>query len=180
MADSEYTGTETATPLGSTVGVYSDMVFEVRAPGIPRNAVPVFDDSLGAVVGYRDETTTGVYRIYDLQGNVVGLEEKGLQSPAVDPLDLIFFVGGILRSLGKGVITGVTRQAPKVAALTAGRITAGRLLASVVGVMRMVFKGLAVRELKFTATTALRMATPGRPCPGPHPPPRHQVRKASA
>ena len=165
MADASYTGQEPAISLGATGGVDSDVVFELRAPGVPANAIPVFDESLGAVVGYREEATTGVYRLYDLNGNVVGMEEKGLESPLVDPLDLIFFVGGILRALGTGAVTGVVRQPPKLAAMTASRLSARALVASIVGVMRTVFKGLAVRELKFTATTAARMMTAGRHVP---------------
>jgi len=164
VAGASYTGQEPAISLGATGGVDSDVEFELCAPGIPANAVPVFDESLGAVVGYREEATTGVYRLYDLNGNVVGVEEKGLESPLVDPLDLIFFVGGILRVLGKGAVTGVVRQTPKLAALTAGG-SARVLVASIVGVIRTVFKGLAVRELKFTATTAARMMTAGRHVP---------------
>jgi len=66
--------------------------------------------------------------------------------------------------LGKGAVTGVVRQTPKLAALTAGG-SARVLVASIVGVIRTVFKGLAVRELKFTATTAARMMTAGRHVP---------------
>jgi len=82
VADASYTGQEPAISLGATGGVDSDVVFELRAPGIPPTATPVFDESLGAVVGYREVATTGVYRLYDVDGNVVGMEEKGLESPS--------------------------------------------------------------------------------------------------
>jgi hypothetical protein len=36
-------------------------------------------------VGYRHECTRGVYRLYDLEGNVVGMDEVGLDSPVLDP-----------------------------------------------------------------------------------------------
>jgi hypothetical protein len=165
MPEVNYTGTEPAVSLGSTTGVDSDEVFELRPPRVPAKAVPIFDQGLGAVVGYRDEATTGVYRIYDLEGNVVAMEEKGLDSPDIDPIDLIFFFSGIARTLGKGVLTGLVRQAPKVAALTGARLSAGLLVATIVGALRTVFKGLAVRELKFTATTAARMMSAGRHVP---------------
>jgi hypothetical protein len=164
METDEYKGDEPAVPLGDTSGVDLGTIFDVRAPGIPPNAAPVFDDSVGAVVGYRAEVTTGVFRLYDLNGKVVGMEEKGLESPLLDPIDLLF-LGGVLRVFGRGLIRKLTTQTTKAAAGAAVGIKAGRLAASVVGVMRMVFKGLTVGQLKFTATTAARMATPGRHVP---------------
>ncbi len=160
-----YTGEEEALELPAIGSVEPDTVFDIKPPAVPAGAVPVFDDSLGAIVGYRYECTTGVYRIYDLEGKVVGMEEKGLETPLLDPLDLIFFAGGIFRAISKGIVTGAVRTAPKIAALTATRLSARMLAASVVGVLRASFKGLSVRSLKFTATTAARMATKGRHVP---------------
>ena len=165
MADADYSGTEPTVGLANAMNVEPDSVFEVRAPKLPVGAVPVFDESLKAVVGYRHEITTGVYRLYDLNGALVGMEEKGLESPTVDPIDLIFFFGGVFRAFGKGVIRGVIRKTPRIAATTAGRLSARLLLAAVAGAMRTAFKGLFVRELKFTATTAARMTAKGRYVP---------------
>lgn len=164
METDEYKGDEPAVPLGDTSGVDAGTIFDVRAPGIPPNAEPVFDDSVSAVVGYRAEVTTGVYRLYDLNGKEVGMEEKGLESPLFDPIDLLF-LGGVLRVFGRGLIRKLTTQTGKAATGAVVGIKAGRLAASVVGVMRMVFKGLTVGQLRFTATTAARMATPGRHVP---------------
>jgi len=161
----DYIGDEKALELPLTEAIELDSVFDLRPPGIPAGAVPIFDDELCAGIGYRHECTAGVYRLYNLDGKIVGMEEKGLETPLIDPLDLIFFAGGIFRAIGKGVVTGIIRTAPKVAALTATRISARVLAISVLGAMRTAFKGLTVRSLKFTATTAARMATKGRYVP---------------
>lgn len=163
MAD--YTGEEKALDLPVTESIEPNSMFDLRPIDIPAGAVPIFDDELCAVIGYRHECTTGVYRLYNLEGKIVGIEEKGLETPLIDPLDLIFFAGGIFRAIGKGIVTGTIRTAPKVAALTATRISARVLAISVLGAMRTAFKGLSVRSLKFTAITAARMATKGRYVP---------------
>lgn len=160
-----YTGKEQAIDISITKCVEPDTVFDLRPPGIPIGAVPVFDDILHAVIGYRHECATGVYRLYDLKGKIVGMEEKGLETPLLDPLDLIFFAGGIFRAIGKSVVNGAVRKAPKIAALTAPRLSARVLAVSLLGGMRTTFKGLSVGTLKFTATTSARMATKGRYVP---------------
>lgn len=165
MADADYLGAEPVAALGDVTDVEPDSVFEVRAPKLPSGAVPVFDESLKAIVGYRHRVATGVYHIYDLNGALVGMEEKGLESPAIDPIDLIFLFGGVFRSLGKGVIKGAIRRTPRVAATTASRLSARLLLAAAAGAMRKAFKELMVRDLKFTATTAARMMAKGRYVP---------------
>lgn len=160
-----YTGEEQSLELTASKSVEPDAIFDLRPPEVPLGAVPVFDDDLGAVIGYRYESTTGVYKLYDLGGKVVGMEEKGLETPLFDPLDLIFLAGGIFRAIGKGVIYGTVRTAPKIAALAGTRLSARALAASVFGAMRSVFKGLSIRTLKFTATTVGRMETKGRHVP---------------
>jgi hypothetical protein len=160
-----YTGSETAVALASVDPPESDAIFELRPGAVPPKAVPVFDDTLAAVIGYREQPTTGVYRLYDLAGTLIGMEERGLESPLLDPLDLLFFGGGIIRAIGKGVVKGTARTAPKVAALGAARISSGVLAGAIVGAMRASFKGLSVRNLQFTLATAGRMATKGRYVP---------------
>jgi hypothetical protein len=156
---------EKAIPLSLKESPEPDSVFEVRPPGLPTKAVPVFDDQLGVVVGYRHEVIGGVFNLYDLNGQIVGMEEKGLETPWLDPLDLLFVGAGVVRAIGKGIIKGTVRKGPKIAALAARRITARTLAASVAGAMRTSFKGLAVKNLQFTATTAERMAIKGRHVP---------------
>jgi hypothetical protein len=159
-----YTGTEEACEL-EDVASEEGAVFEVRPPKIPTEAVPIYDDVLNAVVGYRYESATGVYQLLDLDGNIVGMEEKPLETPLIDPTDLLFFMSGMFRTISKGAVTGVARTASKAVATAAAQVTTKRLAGVVVGAMRTIFKRLSVHSLKFTATTAARMATRGRYVP---------------
>lgn len=65
-----YSGTEPAVELKLATAIETESVFEVPLFRIPKGAVPVYDQELHAVVGYRHETTTGVFRLYDLEGRV--------------------------------------------------------------------------------------------------------------
>lgn len=162
MAD--YAGDEKALELGLSQNVEPDSVFDVRLPHIPLGSDPVFDDEFGAVVGYRYEGR-GDICFYDLYGNVVGTQEKGLESPLIDPIDLLLVGGGAFRALGKGVSTFFSRSLLKAAALPVAKIPARTLAVSMLAAMRMVFKGISVNSLKFTATTASRMGVQGRYVP---------------
>ena len=62
-----YSGKEPAIELMLVHAMEVDSVFEVPLLTIPQGAVPVYDDQLHAVVGYRHETATGVFRLYDLE-----------------------------------------------------------------------------------------------------------------
>ena len=132
------------------------------------------------MIGYREQATTGVFRLFDVDGRLIGMEERGLESPLLDPLDLVFFGGGIIRAIGKGVVKGTVRTAPKVAALGAARLSSGALAVAIVGAMRTSLKGLSVRSLQFTLATAGRMATKGRTRTTSHPPSWNQIRKTSS
>lgn len=163
MTADAYSGLEPAIPLRGVVPDVTGDIYEVRASTIPANAVPVYDDSLGAVIGYR--TPGSVARLYDLTGTLIGMEEKGLEKPIFDPLDLIFVAGGIIRILGKGLLTSGARTGARAAASAAARLSSTALAAAVRGGMRATFKGLSVRALKFTVTTSARMAAKGRRVP---------------
>jgi hypothetical protein len=165
LAENVYTGREEAVDFVASETVDADEVFEIRSGKIPTRAVPIHDEDSHAIIGYRHEVEPGFYRLYDLDGNVVGLQEKGLESPLIDPIDLICFVGGIFKVLSKGVVTGTTRLATRVATTSAARLTTRALAAVVVGAMRATFKKLSARSLTFTATSAARMGVSGRYVP---------------
>jgi hypothetical protein len=156
-----YSGTEPAVELKLIAAIETDNVFEVPLLSIPKGAVPVYDEQLHAVVGYRHETTTGVFRLYDLEGNYVGMEEVGIESPLLDPIDLIVLFGGLLRGIGKGVGSIAARATSRASVVIGGRT----LSVAVTGAMRTAFRRLSVQNLKFTTTTAARMATRGRHVP---------------
>jgi hypothetical protein len=156
-----YSGTEPAVDLKLLSAVEADSVFEVPLFTIPKGAVPVYDEQLHAVVGYRHETSTGVFRLYDLEGNFIAMEELGLESPLLDPIDIIVLFGGLLRGIEKGVGTIAARAVSRGSVAIGGRT----LSTAVTGAMRTAFRRLSLRSLKFTATTAAHMAEPGRHVP---------------
>jgi len=163
--NNRYTGEEEAVDLNPQSGVSLNALFEFRSPRIPEKSVPIFDDTLNAVIGYCHQTSVGIYRLYSLEGDVVGMEEEGIKPPLVDPLDLIFFVGGIVRITSKGVLSLFSKTSSKVMALGATKLLAQHLTGTIVGAMRSVFRGLSVNSLKFTTITAARMAASGRHVP---------------
>ncbi len=167
MADinRSYTGEEEAVDLNLQGEVALNALFEIRSPRVPEKSVPIFDDMLNAVVGYCHQSAAGIYRLYSLDGDVVGMEEDGLETPLVDPLDLIFFAGGIVRITGKGVLSLFSKTSAKLMASGATKLLAKHLAGAIVGAMRSAFRGLSVNTLKFTATTATRMAASGRHVP---------------
>jgi hypothetical protein len=99
--------------------------------------------------------------LYDLEGNYVGMEEVGLESPLLDPIDLIVLFGGLLRGIGKGVSSIAARATSRASVVIGGRT----LSVAVTGAMRTAFRRLSIQNLKFTTTTAARMATRGVTCP---------------
>lgn len=52
------------------------------------------------MIGYRDEVA-GVTRIYALDGSIT-ISERPLESPLIDPFDLLFIVGGLWRAGFRG------------------------------------------------------------------------------
>jgi hypothetical protein len=155
----EYSGGEQATPW-SGKDPDAGTAYIVRPPGLPAGATPLYDDDTQAVVGFR-AGTQGVYRIYDLNGEMVGMYEEPLQTPLFDPLDFIFVFGGVFRALGKAAFGAATRTAV-VGGMRAMVTTLGE---ATVAALRASTRRLLAGEIKFTATTAARMATKGRHVP---------------
>lgn len=134
--------------------VESAAAFELRTAQIPVGALPVVDEGSDVVIGYRYESATGVFRYYDL----------GLESPPIDPLDLVLIGAVAARVVIKGATT-LLRPASRAAMTTALRVSAAAVSSTITAAMRTALKGLSVRNLKFTTTTAARMATKGRYVP---------------
>jgi hypothetical protein len=74
---------------------------------------------------------------------------------------LIVLFGGLLRGIGKGVGSVAARAVSRGSVVVGGRT----LSAAVTGAMRTAFRRLSLKSLKFTETTAARMATRGRHVP---------------
>lgn len=157
---SEYTGFEQPSPWNGE-SPEPGVAFVVRPPGLPAAAVPLFDDDLQAVVGFRWESATGVYRVYDLDGEFVSMHEEPLQTPLIDPLDLIFIFGGMFRVAARGV----SRAATKTAFVGGMRGLVVTLGEGATAALRASLRRLLLSDLKFTSTTVTRMMAQGRHVP---------------
>jgi hypothetical protein len=156
--DLQYSADDPAFDVGPLKDVEPDTVFEIRPPRIPPGVIPLYDEEVGGIVGYQTEGS--VYAIYDLDGKLAAMVEPGLESPLIDPIDLL--VGAsLVRALGRQTVKAGTRAI--VAA--GGRAAARPIAAGIATALRSVVRSICARNLKFTATAASRMATQGRHVP---------------
>ncbi|MCP1438383.1 hypothetical protein J3D56_001819 [Erwinia persicina] len=131
--------------------------FEIRPNNLPRNAKPITDEASGMCIGYTVAQAPGLWRIYDIQGYFVRLEEAPLESPLIDPIDIALVAFGVFRILRTG---RVLFESGTRAAISA-KISQGT-----VSLLRGRLKiGLHARNLKMTETAAKHMYEPGRYVP---------------
>lgn len=165
---SNYGGQEPGQTLSETGPIDPDAIFEVRVP-IHRPVKPIVDDDTNDVIGYV-YSSGGYSEFYDLNGQLVAVDEIPLETPLFDPIDLIFLGGGLIRGIFKGGAAVLGKQAAKASAKVAigagTRLAIRGLTAGIVGLMRASLrKIISARTLKFTATTAARMASKDRHVP---------------
>ena len=110
-----------------------------------------------AVIGYTRNVQGNTW-IYDLNGRFVSISEPGLGSPLIDPTDLVFVVG----LLGKVGIRGIWWSGREVAANIGLRAAERALSESDISLLRLAFRRLVQRKIRFSKTTALRMEDPNR------------------
>jgi hypothetical protein len=152
-----YNGLEPIVPFTELSPSPSKGIFELRFSNIPSNTVPVFDEDIGAVVGYRQELD-GVFKTFDLNGDLVDIQELPLEKPFLDPIDLITIGGIVAVSVRKALQAGGVI----FSAGAAGRKAIELLSQSTLQTLRAVFRRTATGTLKFTATTVARMGDPAR------------------
>ncbi len=163
MDPGSYSGDEVAVEWSAGAGPPgAGDVFEVLPAQVRPGSTPVSDEVTGAVIGYRYDSG-GFWMIWDLEGTLVEVGELPLEAPLVDPIDL--FAGGLV-GLFRGLAGGVGRGMASGVASGAGRAGLRALTTRTVLALHRVFRVL-IRpgSLKFTATTAARMAVPGRHVP---------------
>ncbi len=158
--EDSYTGTEHAVNLPSGLPD-PDAVFHVRVAHIRQPSKPIYDQASRAVIGYV-YSSAGYFEYYDLFGNRVATDEIGLDQPLFDPIDLLFLGGSIIRGVGKAAVKAGVR-----AVASAGtRLTIRALTTAVIELMRTSLRRVVSGQaLKFTATTAARMASKDRHVP---------------
>ncbi|CAI2434088.1 hypothetical protein [Serratia plymuthica] len=131
--------------------------FEIRPRLLPHNAKPITDDESGMCIGYSVSQAPGLWRIYDTDGTFVSLEEAPLESPLIDPTDIVLLAAGIFRIFvaGRALLQSGARTTVTV-----------KLSQSTVSFLRGRLKmGLSARNLKMTETSAKHMYNPGRYLP---------------
>lgn len=131
--------------------------FEFRPRHPPLNAKPIVDDESGMCIGYSVVQAPGLWRIYDTDGVFVRLEEAPLESPLIDPTDLVLIAYGAFRlfRIGQALLESGVKTALTV-----------KLSQATISTLRGRLKmGLSARALKMTATPAKHMLNPGRYVP---------------
>ncbi|WP_254711452.1 hypothetical protein [Pantoea cypripedii] len=128
--------------------------FEIRPRFMPDGAKPIVDDETGMCIGYSVSQAPGLWQVYDSDGHFVALEESPLESPLLDPTDLILLAAGAFRIFlaGRAVLQSGARKGITV-----------NLSHSILGLLRGRLKiGLSPRSLKMTDTVARHMKDPSR------------------
>lgn len=120
----------------------------------------MFDEDIGAVIGYRQERS-GIFKTFDINGELVDIQELPLEKPLLDPIDLITIGGLAAVSVRKALQAGGI----VFSATAAGRKAIELLSQTTVQSLRAVFRRAATGTLKFTATTAPYMRNPHRYVP---------------
>lgn len=155
-----YTGLEAPVPSRTVQRPIISSYFQVSKVATPIGAIPIVDDDRDMVIGYR-RVVQGNTWICDLEEHLVSIREPGLGTPLIDPLDAIFIIGAIGRIAARGAL----RAGLNVARDMAGETAARALGSTPVMTLRFTFRRLVQGELKFTRTTAARMADPLRYVP---------------
>lgn len=131
--------------------------FEIRPQMLPHGAKPIVDDETGMCIGYSVSQAPGLWQVYDSDGHFIALEESPLESPLLDPTDLILLAAGAFRIFlaGRAVLQSSVRKSVTV-----------NLSHSILGLLRGRLKiGLSPRSLKMTETVAHHMKDPARYVP---------------
>ena len=155
-----YNGLEPVVPFTELPPSPSKGIFELRFSNIPSDTAPVFDEDIGAVIGYRQELY-GVFKTFDLNGDLVDIQELPLERPLLDPIDLITIGGLVAVSVRKALQAGGVF----FSASAAGRKAIELLSQTTLQSLRAVFRNTATGTLKFTTTTATRMGDKSRSVP---------------
>ncbi len=127
----------------------SPALFEFLPPSVPEGAQPIHDETSDAIIGYRIGFG-GVFRTYDLSGELQSIDELPLEAPLIDPLDVVFLAGAAWK-LGSKLVRG--------AVLARAGVTISQ---SVLIPLRAKYYALAKRNLRFTRKALGRMLEKGR------------------
>lgn len=128
---------------------------------LPPHTSPIIDEDTGMCIGYIGPSRGGVYDIYDIDGKFVTLHELPLESPLIDPFDIVFLGLFIFKSVkyGDNIIKIITKNGTtKSISVKIG----DHIISSLKGRLKI---GLSPKKIKFTTATAVHMREPGRYIP---------------
>ncbi len=127
----------------------SPALFQFLPPSVPEGAQPIHDEALDAIIGYRIGFG-GVFRTYDLSGELQSIDELPLEAPLIDPLDAVVLAGTAWK-LGSRLVRG--------AVLARAGVTVSQ---TVLIPLRAKYFALARRDLRFMAAPLANMKKPER------------------
>jgi len=152
-----YSGSEAGKLLSTHPLRTTNTAFTVAIPSLPSTERPIVDDASGACVGYVHEGAKNVWRIFDMYGQFIRIGEAPLETPIVDPYNLILIGPAVIKLVRTGFSTATRLVAERTAISATSKIT-GRVLP----LLRRRLLVLSVKRLQFTETAAKHMANPGR------------------
>lgn len=128
---------------------------------IPYNSVPIMDEDEGLCIGYAHKNRSSLIDIYDYNGEFINRYEPPLESPLIDPLDIIFLGPIILKCIRFG-FKSLKVIANRNTIIRGSSFISQHWINILHGRMKW---GLSAKNLKFSATPAKHMQEPGRYVP---------------
>jgi hypothetical protein len=162
VIDPSSPGNERSIPERNVTIARTGAYFAIVGTRLPDDVVPIFDEEHRVMIGYRTYDD-GITRIYDLDGRQIAMDEVPNEAPLIDPVDVILIFGSLVRV----AIRGFIRAGEEVAAGIAGKAATRGISAVSLSGLRMAFRRLILRELRFSEAAAKRMADPARYVPVP-------------
>lgn len=155
MGSAIYSGIEAGKTIAGPYFRSLDCYFSIAIAPIPDGAAPIVDEISGDCVGFMYEGAKNVWHILDVTGQYVGIEESPLETPLVDPYDLILVGPAVLKVIraGIGAVAGLMVRGAAISAIP-------KIANGLMPILRS--RLLHIKSLRFTSTTAAHMANPGR------------------
>jgi len=128
---------------------------------LPPFSAPIIDNERGICLGYARKHGGGLYDIFDAEGKLVTYHELPLESPLIDPTDILILVALLYKGIRLGFHTFEALTKRGIAVKFSSAFTE-----QIIGMLRGRLKaGLSAKVLKFTPNQALHMSESGRYVP---------------
>lgn len=128
---------------------------------LPPFSAPIIDNESGICLGYARKHGGGLYDIFDAEGKLVTYHELPLESPLIDPTDILILGALLYKGIRLGFHTFEALTKRGIAVKFSSAFTE-----QIIGMLRGRLKaGLSAKVLKFTPNPALHMSESGRYVP---------------